>query len=245
MMHTAPPTPRCIACGYEMGPPDASSVCPECGRALDSPHRAAARARAALEERLPRLLLRNLVAWGVVIAVYAAGAAVVTGSPVEGALTLAMLGVGVAGTIAMGWWSARLAHPWERAMFRAAWLRALPWLHGPWLMIAPATAIILLVALIDRWSYADGMLTGTMSLVGFLLWLIGVVGCLSGAIVAWGAQVRRVSLPDFGGPSPTAMGAVIALFPVVLGGCSVVGLMGGATAALAAIELVMTNWGGG
>lgn len=217
-------------------------MCPECGRELDRAMLAAARARAALEVRLPAIVLRHLLVWGVVIVVYAVGAGVVTRSVVQGAASLAMLGVGVAGTMLLGWGAVRLGHPWERAMLLSAWLKTLPWLHGPWLMIAPATAVIMLIALIDRWSYADGILVATMIAVGLLLWIIGVAGCLAGGVMTWGREVRRQSLPDAGGPTALAMLAIALLFPIVIGGGAVVGLMGGAAAADSAMKLVPSAW---
>ncbi len=234
---------RCLACGYEIGSIRGAPACPECGRPIDAAHRRAARRGAAIGRRLDAIVLRHLAAWGVVVLVYALGAGVVTRSPTNAVVTLTMLAVGVLGTIVMGFLAAKLARPWERAPIRAAWLAALPWLHGPWLMIAPATIIILAIGLVDRWSYNDGVLTGTAGLVGILLWLLGCVGCFAGAADAWGTRMRRVSLPGL----PTLRGRMLlvepALFFITLAGCMLVGLLGGIAAVDAALELVTPIWG--
>ncbi len=235
---------RCLACGYEIGGLSCPA-CPECGLALDESHLAAARARGELERELPRTIIRHAVRWVIVILVYGIGAGVVSRSLVGGAVSIAMLGIGIFGTGLIGWAGAMPARPWERGMLRTAWLRALPWLHGPWLMTAPAAAIILAVALIDRWSYNDGLLVGTLVIVGFLLWLLGVAGCFAGAMKVFGGTIQRHTPPGAPWPGPLATGALVVLFLVVLAACSVVGLRGGGAAIEAALTLVRPIWNSG
>ena len=228
----------CPRCDYDLGGA-AMGVCPECGRPIVVHDVVQFRRREDARRVLRRAV--RMVAWRALVAVV-----VMSGGAMMLALDLgAAVGafiacsVAVVGSIGSGWIAAMLAPERDRAAVRLAWLIAVPWLNGPWL-VAPifaacGTALVVAGAVTTRVEPDDVMVGGVafaIGMLGGLLWLI-----VAGSSVVLGALRFWQVVREYGvrkrGWWP---GFVLALF-VVGGGAMLLGLSGLIFAAGAAEDL--------
>ncbi len=226
---------RCTECGYTI-PDEVGARCPECGTLYDENALWRARRWRDLRASDARLLRRWLLVAGGVIVIYALGAGVVGQSAMLIVTTGIALSVGVAGSLVMGALASLAAPEQQRLVLRSAWLRALPWAHGPWLVIAPCSAIILSLALLDRAANLNGSITFAALVGGTIIWLVASVLLMNKAYKAW----SRVMNDFTGAPAKYATLAetiCLLLLVVIWCGSMIVGFLGGGLAAGAALNL--------
>ncbi|MGP1309688.1 MAG: hypothetical protein ACTS27_05770 [Phycisphaerales bacterium] len=138
----------CLTCGYDVAGLE-KPVCPECGRAftdVDTP--AMVRLRRILDrgDAFPR---KHVLGWAAVIAVYALGAEIMN---VEGhmpalVLSAILLSIACFGSLALGSVAVLGCERPRRLAAQDAWRRELWALHLPWLILAPASIVLLAVSI--------------------------------------------------------------------------------------------------
>lgn len=134
----------CLTCGYDIST-SPLSPCPECGRVHaegEQPQMAESAAIFAQGDRIPR---RHVVAWLLVVFIYAVGAEFMKDTDEMPALIIApiLLGLVCAGSFAAGSVALLGLFLPTRLAAQHAWRRELWALHLPWLLMAPASVVLL------------------------------------------------------------------------------------------------------
>lgn len=227
----------CPGCDYDLGGSE-TRVCPECGREVERQDldRFARReaAAAAVRPLVRRTLWQGLGA----AAVMSGGAmllAIGVGAPAAGVVALVVCGIAVIGSISAGWLAATAAPRRDRAVVRAAWLRALPWLNAPWLM-APMFAAGGVALAFTGLVSSQAANAPSISDAGVVAWALGVLVWLaaSGAAVAFGAGRLKRGVREQGVYPRSwwvwvaAAGAVVVVGALLLGAAGLMFATGGA-----------------
>jgi len=125
-----------------------------------------------------------MIWWFAILAIYALGAFMAS----EGAwetLVAAFFGIGfgIVASLGIGIGICKLGPSHEFRLHANLWTQKLWWLHGPWLMIGPLTAVGVLIGFVFRFidPYIGSSLLGIYILIAFCGWLILSVAC----IVLW------------------------------------------------------------
>ncbi len=160
---------HCLHCGYDLGKAD-PDICSECGATIDDAHRALRRVRANLN--LPRQAKRHALAWTGVVALYACGVALLSQKLTTAIAAFAAMTAIVGASILYGLVVSLLAPPIHRSYVISAWLRAVWWMHGPWLNIGFCAVVIMIVALVDHSIRADGEAVIWFGMAGLAMWLL-------------------------------------------------------------------------
>lgn len=166
---------RCLDCHYSLagvrlGP------CPECGLPIgpEEVERWAAREAWISRFRLPRWYLASVV----IPVAYAIGAGIYAGDKRPAIMTLIVLGLTSAGTVATSEVLGLLGRPNDRSLARRVWLRYAYLVHLPWLVCAACALIALIIAGIERLAGTDGDALVMVSFLGLFAWAFGSVASL-------------------------------------------------------------------
>ncbi len=171
-MMPGPLPTACLTCGYDLSGIEAGR-CPECGRDFtqnDGPSMARLGAILREGDRIPR---KQVIAWAIVVAVYAVGAGIMNGDAGFPALLLAaaLLTVACVGSFALGSVVLIGCDRPRRLAAQDAWRRELWLLHMPWLMIAPASLVMLAVAFVLKATGGTMEDTVIVGAIGLAIWL--------------------------------------------------------------------------
>ena len=161
---------HCLNCGYEVG--QERRICPECGGATPETLVDINEARAQATRSTNDVIIRFALSWGAICIVYAGGAGLLVLS-IQAALFAGGLLVGfVTMSAAIGALIAFMAPVWHRRFVFLAWVRALWWMHAPWLVVSLGAGFIVIVGLVDANMELDGGLVTWVALAGVSLWFL-------------------------------------------------------------------------
>ncbi len=177
-------------------------------------------------------LWSHIAGWLCVVIVYSMGAMAAGGEVWLLPWTAAVLGVGLLGSFFVGQGFVLLLPRHDRRYASWVWLRSLPILHGPWLVIGGFTAFGAAVAGVAR-VLLDPAVAGTalwgIGLCAFFVWLV----LLPVWVFAWAASTRAAAArlgvggrAAGNGRAGWRVGTLVWAVVVVLV-CGVVGLGGG------------------
>tara|TARA_R110000868_G_scaffold241497_3_gene496515 strand:+ start:184533 stop:185276 length:744 start_codon:yes stop_codon:yes gene_type:complete len=219
------PLVACHGCGYEI-PRQLGAVCPECASVWDAAADSRNELRTGIHTNFGTVIKANLIWWFTILVIYALGAFMAS----EGAwetLIAAFFGIGfgVVASLGIGIGICKLGPAHEFRLHANLWTQKLWWLHGPWLMIGPLTAVGVLIAfafrLIDPAIGAD--LVWIYILIAFFAWAILSFVC----IVLWLDQytTSRKGLGFDGGTRVVGLHTLYAFMIWI--GSGIVGFFGG------------------
>lgn len=222
----------CPACGYAAGGLR-GYVCPECAHPVTDEAIVAWRARLEMAAAWRALMLGHIGFGALIAVVYGAGARLLLDTDAA-LLALACCAALYGGSIVLGLGCAALMAPAHRLAAAATWLRELWLLHLPWLVVAPAAVIALVVAALERFlGLGDGQLTIVLAIFGLAAWAT----VLFVAPVVWASRMS-----DGAHRAALRLGPVAGAFAcaglVVLVAAAALGLAGGGAAVMGALELV-------
>lgn len=140
---------QCLNCGYAVGQ-TGSRTCPECGVIVHESFVEAVEARRVMDAGRARELKRHVGAWAVIVVVFALGAGLVGSSLAPIVVALLLLGACLMVSMATGGLVVLLSPAWHRRYVMAAWIRAMWWIHAPWLGVGIGSGVIIMAAFVDH-----------------------------------------------------------------------------------------------
>jgi hypothetical protein len=218
----------CLHCGYEIGR-IGTAVCPECGCRLLEGQGLIAQRRDVLREEYPSVMRRHVLSFIGVALACSIGFGVVTMSLDAGLSVAMVLGVVLGVSMIFGFIVSLPAAPHERFVVRIAWMRALWWMHGPWLIIVPAGVIALCVAGIERAMAPGSELTETACKFGLAIWVLGWIGCMMRSVVVFSRVLEWCGVPPGAHPGEWGKPGLLSvpLMIITLVASGIVGFAGG------------------
>ncbi|MEQ9206603.1 MAG: hypothetical protein RLN78_04490 [Phycisphaerales bacterium] len=177
------PLVACHGCGYEI-PCQIDAVCPECSSMWDADASSRDELRQHIHSTFGTVIRANMVWWLIVLVIYALGAFMASEGSWE-SLVAAFFGIGfgVVASLGLGIGICKLGPPHEFRLRAHLWTQQLWWLHTPWLLIGPLTAVGVIIALAFRWT--DPMTGGVVVWIYILLALFAWAILSFVAIVIW------------------------------------------------------------
>jgi hypothetical protein len=215
---------RCPRCLYALGG-QVDPICPECGTKLTPDDVKQFHAARAFEAKLPRLVGTRL-AFGIAISItYSLGALAMCffttprdQLPFAGIMGFLAPFLAVNGSIVTGYLWSRFAHPRDRRLSFAIWLKWLPWLHGPWL-VAPIVAGTLLTTALFSKQEPDAMLALMLALLA-IPWLVGTIVNLIRVM-----KRERQEMRDTGAAKRLPMFTLVLITLFITGGAMLTGMV--------------------
>lgn len=212
----------CLACRYDVTGM-LGRVCPECGTEINEETVQVWKARASFGEAAAPTFRKLALGAAAAVCVCVGGVAGLTWEPEAVVGAALVLSVAIGGSLAAAAVPLAMVEREDRWVCFVAWVRALWWLHLPWLVIPGCTALLAGVGFAAQMAGADpGTIILSLCMIGLVCWLFLLLVVLFGWAHRWGDDLGRLGLER---SRAAAVGPLVAL--AVLGGAAVVGFGGG------------------
>lgn len=183
---------HCQECGYSIKE-CRSQLCPECGTDWSARLEAAQALRALAESSFVMQLKKAAVFWTGIVLLYAVGSEI-AGNEYTGVFafyTVLSIGILVGASLLIGLALCDLGPPKDRVVNVSMWIRFMPILHAPWLLIGPITVFGSMVSFVlGRIGLSHSMTMSIYMAVASVVILIWIGASLVFA-VGWDRFYKR------------------------------------------------------
>ncbi len=183
---------ECYECGYLIED-RFSQLCPECGTDWPERARVAKALRASIESAFVMQMKKAVVFWIGVVLLYAAGAEI-AGNEYSGVFAfyaIFSIGILVGASLLLGLVICDFGPAEDRVVNVSMWIRFMPVLHAPWLMIAPITMFGSAVSLVlGRTGLSESKTMDIMMVVVYVV-VLHWIGASLVLAIRWGKLYMR------------------------------------------------------
>lgn len=184
----------CPGCDYDLGG-SRVRVCSECGRAVERGDLVSFRKRRRADQMLRTASSRFLKLLALAPLMMGGGALLILLDIRAAALAAVLSVIMLAGSWGIGVVAARFAQPPHRTAIRVAWMVALPWMNGPWLVLpvfGVGMAAVLLLFVGGPRGHSSMDFYGVLLVLPFMvIWGIIAIVLLVKALTTYFGGVRE------------------------------------------------------